>query len=122
MGRGQGETSFNLPTTPEWGAVLGAVIDGLEQRDDVNGHRVGVVGQSLGAIYAPLAAAGEPRLKACIANCGPYDWGTALPKMPKVSQELFRVRSHARTMDEAHELARRITLVGAAEHIRCPLL
>jgi 2,6-dihydroxypseudooxynicotine hydrolase len=121
-GPGQGETSFRLPTTHEWGAVLGAVIDGLEQRPDVNGHSVGVVGQSLGAIYAPLAAAGEPRLKACIANCGPYDWGTVLPKMPQVSQEVFRVRSHAKSMDEAHALARKITLVGAAEQIRCPLL
>ena len=72
------------------------------KRGDVNGHSVGVVGQSLGAIYAPLAAAGEPRLKACIANCGPYDWGTVLPKMPQVSQEVFRVRSHAKTMEEAH--------------------
>jgi dienelactone hydrolase len=36
--------------------------------------RVGVVGQSLGALYAPLAAAGEPRLMGCTANCGPFDW------------------------------------------------
>ena len=94
-GPGQGETSFHLPVTHDWGPVIGAVIDVLERRDDVDGSRVGVVGQSLGALYAPLAAAGEPRLKACIANCGPFDWGTVLPKMPKVSQEVFRVRSHS---------------------------
>ena len=75
-GPGQGETSFRLPVTHEWGHVIGAVIDGLQARNDVDGDRVGVVGQSLGALYAPLAAAGEPRLKACIANCGPFDWGT----------------------------------------------
>jgi dienelactone hydrolase len=121
-GPGQGETSFHLPTTHEWGPVLGAVLDELEKRNDVDGHRVAVVGQSLGALYAPLAAAGEPRLKACIANCGPYDWGTVLPKMPKVSQEVFRVRSHAKTMDEAHALARKITLEGVAQRIMCPLL
>jgi alpha-beta hydrolase superfamily lysophospholipase len=121
-GPGQGETAFHLPTTHEWGAVLGAVIDVLEKRSDVDGRRVGVVGQSLGAIYVPLAAAGEPRLKACIANCGPFDWGTVLPKMPKVSQEVFRVRSHAKTMDEAYALSRMITLEGRAEHIKCPLL
>jgi dipeptidyl aminopeptidase/acylaminoacyl peptidase len=121
-GPGQGETSFHLPTTHEWGAVLGAVIDVLEKRSDVDGARVGVVGQSLGAIYAPLAAAGEPRLKACIANCGPFDWGMVLPKMPQVSQEVFRVRSHAKSMDEAYALARKITLEGEAQRIRCPLL
>ena len=37
---------------PELG-VIGAVIDVLERRDDVDGSRVGVVGQSLGALYAP---------------------------------------------------------------------
>jgi 2,6-dihydroxypseudooxynicotine hydrolase len=42
--------------------------------------------------------------------------------MPKVSQEVFRVRSHAKTMEEAHLLARKITLEGVAERIKCPLL
>ena len=40
-GPGQGETSFHLPTTSEWGPVLGAVIDVLEKRNDVDGSRVG---------------------------------------------------------------------------------
>jgi dienelactone hydrolase len=121
-GPGQGETSFRLPVTHEWGRVIGAVIDVLQARDDVDGHSVGVVGQSLGALYAPLAAAGEPRLKACIANCGPFDWGTVLPKMPKVSQEVFRVRSHSKTIEEAHERGRLLTLEGRSQNIRCPLL
>jgi 2,6-dihydroxypseudooxynicotine hydrolase len=121
-GPGQGETSFHLPVTHEWGGVIGAVIDVLERRDDVDGSRVGVVGQSLGALYAPLAAAGEPRLKACIANCGPFDWGTVLPKMPKVSQEVFRVRSHSKTIEECHERGKALTLEGRAENSRCPLL
>ena len=98
------------------------MIDVLQTRDDVDGHRVGVVGQSLGALYAPLAAAGEPRLKGCIANCGPFDWGTVLPKMPKVSQEVFRVRSHSKTIEEAHERGRLLTLEGRSQNIKCPLL
>lgn len=121
-GPGQGETAFRLPIRPDWGRVIGAVIDVLEQRSDVNGHAVGVVGQSLGALYAPLAAAGEPRIKACIANCGPFDWAATLPKLPKVSQEVFRVRSRAATPAEAEELACQLTLDGKAERISCPLL
>lgn len=121
-GPGQGETAFKLPARPDWGRVLGAVIDVLERRGDVDGRAVGVVGQSLGALYAPLAAAGEPRLKACIANCGPYDWGTTLPKMPKVSQETFRVRSHSATLEDALKYAKQFTLEGTAQNIRCPLL
>jgi len=121
-GPGRGETSFLLPTTHEWGPVLGAVINELEKRADLDGSRVGVVGQSLGALYAPLAAAGEQRLKACIANCGPYDFGKILPSMPPASQEVFRVRSHAKTIPEAHQIAKKLTLEGVAERIRCPLL
>ena len=121
-GPGQGETLFYLPATHEWGRVIGAVIDVVERRDDLDAHRVGVVGQSLGALYAPLAAAGEPRIKACIANCGPYDAGRLLPKLPPLHQEVFRAGAHARTAAEAQRVADKITLVGAAERIACPLL
>jgi 2,6-dihydroxypseudooxynicotine hydrolase len=121
-GPGQGETAAALPVRPDWGRVLGAVIDVLERRNDVDGGRVGVVGQSLGALYAPLAAAGEPRLKACIANCGPFDWGEVLPKMPRVSQTVFRVRSRAASDAEMFALATRFTLDGVAQNISCPLL
>jgi 2,6-dihydroxypseudooxynicotine hydrolase len=121
-GPGQGETAFALPVTPHWGRVLGTVIDALRERADVDGDSVGVVGQSLGALYAPLAAAQEPRLKACISNCGPYDWSKILPQMPKVSQEVFRVRSHSKTLAEAQKLAEQLTLERQAENIRCPLL
>src|SRR5262245_40773850 len=64
-GPGQGETAVRLPITNRWGAVIGAVIDVLESRSDVDSSNVAVVGQSLGALYAPLAAAFEPRIKAC---------------------------------------------------------
>jgi 2,6-dihydroxypseudooxynicotine hydrolase len=121
-GPGQGETAFKFPITAQWGKVIGAVIDVLEQRIDVDGRKVAVVGQSLGALYAPLAAAFEPRIKACVSNCGPFDFGPVLPTMPAASQETFRVRSYAKTLVEAHEIARGLTLAGVAQEIKCPLL
>src|SRR5215467_12603899 len=121
-GPGQGETAFQLPITNRWGAVIGAVIDVLESRSDVDGSNVAVVGQSLGALYAPLAAAFEPRIKACVSNCGPFDFGAVLPTMPAASQETFRVRSHAKTEAEARDIARGLTLEGVAQRINCPLL
>jgi pimeloyl-ACP methyl ester carboxylesterase len=99
-GPGQGETAFKLPITTQWSKVIGAVIDVLEQRTDIDGRKVAVVGQSLGALYAPLAAAFEPRIKACVSNCGPFDFGPVLPTMPAASQETFRVRSYANTLAE----------------------
>jgi len=121
-GPGQGESAFKLPVRSEWGPVIGAVIDHLEQRPDVDGRSVGIVGQSLGALYAPLATAFEPRLRACISNCGPFDFGRVLPSMPAPSQETFRVRCHAKTHAEAQLTANRLTLEGVAQQIRCPLL
>jgi len=79
-------------------SVIGAAIDVLERRDDVDARRIGVVGQSLGALYAPLAAAGEPRIRVCIANCGLYNLDRLLQKSPPpLQQEVFRAGSHART-------------------------
>jgi 2,6-dihydroxypseudooxynicotine hydrolase len=121
-GPGQGESAFALPVRTDWGKAIGAVIEGLGGRRDVDAARLGVVGQSLGAFYAPLAAAQEPRIKACIANCGPYDWGRVLPQMPTVSQEVFRVRSHSATIEQAWAFAKTMTLEGAAARIACPLL
>ena len=121
-GPGQGETAFRLPIRTDWGRVISAVIDVLERRDDVDGGRVGVVGQSLGAFYAPLAASGEPRLKACVANCGPFDFAPVLPQMPLVSQQVFSARAHALTQAQADAAAAQLTLEGKAQRIRCPLL
>jgi dienelactone hydrolase len=122
-GPGQGEVAFDAPITPDWGNVVGAVIDHLQTRDDVDSERVGIVGQSLGAIYAPLAAAFEPRLKACVANCGPFNFGPVLPQMPLVSQDLFRIRAGLKTIEEGHGYANELNLGnGRAERIKCPLL
>ena len=42
--------------------------------------------------------------------------------MPKVSQEVFRVRSHSKTIEECHQRGKALTLEGRAQNIRCPLL
>jgi 2,6-dihydroxypseudooxynicotine hydrolase len=42
--------------------------------------------------------------------------------MPKVSQEVFRVRSHSKTIEEAHARRKVLTLEGRAQNITCPLL
>ena len=101
---------------------MGAVIDALSAHPEVDANRVGVVGQSLGAFYSPLSAALEPRLKACISNCGPFDFGPVLPQMPMVSQDLFRIRSHLRTLKQALEFAHELTLKSKAQSIACPTL
>jgi dienelactone hydrolase len=122
-GPGQGETAFWLPIRPDWGRVIGAVIDVLMQRSDVDGDRVGVVGQSLGALYAPRAAALEPRIKACVANCGPFDYGALYIARPKTHlTQMFLVRSHSTTYEQGLEAAKSLSLNDVAKKITCPLL
>jgi predicted esterase YcpF (UPF0227 family) len=40
------------------------------------------LGISLGGYYAPRTVAFEKRIRAAIANCGPYNWGALWEKLP----------------------------------------
>lgn len=121
-GPGQGETSQWLKIRPDYEKAVGAAIDYLESRGDVDAGRVGLNGASLGGYYAPRAAAYEPRVKACVGNCGPYDWSECFYIIPQVTREAYQHYSGASSMEEAFELSKTMTLKGAAERISCPLL
>ena len=57
-------------------------------RPDVDASRIALEGLSLGGYLAPRAAAFEPRLAACIANGGVYDFmGSRVPEA--LTRELF---------------------------------
>ena len=72
-GPGQGEAEYDFPICPEYEKPVGAVIDYLETRSDVDTTRIGVWGVSLGGYYAPRAACFEKRIKACVALSGAYE-------------------------------------------------
>lgn len=74
-GPGQGALLVNqsIPMIPEWDRVVSAVIDSIENRQDVDRGRIAVHGWSLGGHLAPRAAAGESRIAAVIAD--PALWG-----------------------------------------------
>ena len=119
-GPGQGEAEYEFPILPEYEAAVAAVIDYLETRDDVDAARVGLWGVSFGGYYAPRAAAFEPRAKACIGISGPFNFGPLF--RASGGNEVFRVRAHAKTMEEAFEIADRVDLTGIAANITCPLM
>ncbi|MDH4117036.1 MAG: esterase FrsA [Acidimicrobiia bacterium] len=111
-GPGQGEVSLRLPIRADYEAATAATIDYLESRGDVDVDRIGVNGASLGGYYAARVAALEPRVKATIANCGPYDWGECFDDLPIVTREAYRHYSGATTMDEARAKASELNLRG----------
>ena len=121
-GPGIGESEYESVIEPCWEKPLGAVLDWLEARPDVDAGRAGALGVSLGGYYAARAAAFEQRLCAAIDLAGPYSLGAAWEALPGLTKEAFRVRSGSRTTEEARDQARRLDLAGVAERIRCPLL
>ena len=120
-GPGQGEAEYDFPICPEYERPVGAVIDYLETRTDVDTTRIGVWGVSLGGYYAPRAACFEKRIKACVALSGAYQRRTTFEGRPVINVETFRVRSHSKNLDEASQVAARMTLKGHAKNITCPI-
>jgi len=119
----------NLPLTPFTEGVAGACVDYLEGRTDVDPERIGIVGISLGGYYAPRAAAFEKRLKCCVAWGGVWNWQEAREwRMTQEKQpssvppfQLLWVTGKD-TVEEANEVADKMTLEGVADKITCPLL
>lgn len=120
-GPGQGEAEYDFPIRGNYETATSAVIDFIETRDDVDASRLGMWGVSLGGYYAPRSAAHDKRIKACIALSGPYDWGEAWDRLPGLTREAFRVRSHSASVDDARKVAATLSLKDCARNIACPI-
>ena len=59
---------------PDWEAVITPVIDFAVQQPGVDQERISLIGNSMGGVLAPRAAAFEPRIKALMAIDGVYDF------------------------------------------------
>ena len=120
-GPGQGEAEYDFPIRGNYETAVTAVVDYVMTRRDVDTSRIGLWGVSLGGYYAPRAAAFEPRLKACIALSGPYDFAEAWDGLPELTREAFRVRSHCATQVDAKRNAATLSLKDVASRITCPM-
>lgn len=121
-GPGQGEAEYDLAIRGDWEVPGGAIIDRLVTEPSLDPGRIGVWGVSLGGYYAPRMASGEPRVRACIALAGPYNFAENWDNLPILTREAFRVRSKSPDLDTARARAGELSLAGRAELIRCPLL
>jgi dienelactone hydrolase len=121
-GPGQGEAEYAHAIRGDFEVPAAAIVDWLLTRDDVDTTRIGLWGVSMGGYLAPRAAAFEKRISACIALAGPYDFGEIWDNLPELSREVFRVRSHCATQEEAKAHSATLTLGGGiARQIDCPL-
>jgi len=120
-GPGQGEGAADGPVPYDFEGPLGAVIDALEERDDVDSGRVGLFGRSMGGYLTGRAAAFDSRVRAVSASGGVFDlvqtWEFCKPHTHGSFREMLQVA----TLEEAREKAVDFTLRGVAERISCPL-
>jgi dienelactone hydrolase len=121
-GPGQGECGYTSHIRPDYEAAITCVLDALMGRSDMDMNRVGMAGVSLGGYYAERALAFEPRVKAAVGNCGPWNFAECWPVLPSLTRAGFEHHSGARSEAEAVANANKISLEGVAGKIKQPLL
>jgi 2,6-dihydroxypseudooxynicotine hydrolase len=121
-GPGQGECGYNSYIRPDYEAAVSTALDVLTKRNDIDPNRIGLAGVSLGGYYAPRAAAFEPRVKAAVGNCGPYNFSENWDNLPSLTRAAFRYHSGAKDEAEAKVKAGQLSLEGVAHKIKQPLL
>jgi pimeloyl-ACP methyl ester carboxylesterase len=121
-GPGQGETGFVLRIRPDYEVAVAAMLDALEDRDDLDMGRVAAVGVSLGGYYAPRAAAFEPRVKAVAGISGAYDMGANWEGLPPLTRATLAHHTGAADDDEARAKASDLSLDGVLGRLTQPAL
>ncbi|HTP97184.1 MAG TPA: alpha/beta fold hydrolase [Burkholderiales bacterium] len=120
-GPGQGEAEYDFAIRGDYEVTVRTVIDWLQGNTAIDAQRIGLWGVSLGGYYAPRAAAFEPRVQACIALSGPYDFAALWQQLPLLTRETFRVRAKCASDEAGRRHAATLSLEGVAAQIRCPL-
>lgn len=121
-GRGGMLRLHKVLARPDYEKPIGAIVDYLKGRTDVDGDRVALFGLSMGGFYCARAAAYEKRIKACVFHFGAYDaLGEIYDFYPPLRSQ-FQWIVGANSEAETRKLLSRFTLEGSAERIECPLL
>jgi 2,6-dihydroxypseudooxynicotine hydrolase len=105
--------------------AVGAVIDVLERRPEIDPERIGICGRATSGLLVIRSAAQDKRLKAVVAHPGSFDWAPyferQFPFYPS-QLELFTVLG-ARSIAEGLDLVGRELVLG--EHlaeVQAPML
>ena len=121
-GPGQGMTWQQMKLRPDFEAPVGAVLDILEKRPELDAKRFGIWGRSMGGYAGPRVTAHDKRIKACIALGGYFDMASFWDTSSDVLLDILQFAFGADDRTQAREMARRFTLSGSAENIECPVL
>jgi len=118
-----------VASRPDYEVPTSAIVDYLQTRDDIDPTRIGLLGISLGGYYAPRGAAYEPRITACAAWGGVYDYGAVWRHRWETRSETVSVPfwqlpwvMGTDNMEQALDRAKRWTLADVLPHLTQPLL
>jgi dienelactone hydrolase len=117
-----------LVTRHDYEKPVGAAIDWLQKRSEIDAQRIGIVGSSLGGYYVARAAAFEPRLKAAVAWGAIYDyhrvWVRRMAGQGTIAAPRFQLMfiTGTNTMEAAVEKVKDFRVADFAGRIRCPFL
>ncbi len=117
-GPGQGEAGRVNAIRPDSEAAIGALLEALQPRTDLDSGRVAIAGPGLGAYYAARAAAMDRRICAVAMLGGPY----TLMLRSAITAAKFMHEARISDEAEARAYAARFTLEGIARRIAQPLL
>jgi pimeloyl-ACP methyl ester carboxylesterase len=100
-----------------------AALDYLAARPEVDADQIALLGLSMGSYWAPLIASRDPRVKACASAHACYGDKTSMfeqasPRFKQVFMYMAGIHDEA----EFDRMAARMTLVGRARDIACPML
>ncbi|MFN7088152.1 MAG: alpha/beta hydrolase family protein [Burkholderiales bacterium] len=117
-GPGQGLVSTQLKMRPDYEVVIHAVTDYVCSRDDLDGRRLAVGGISYGGLFACRAAAFDERVRAAVSVSSWYTPAGLYAHAPALTQTSVRHYFG----ENAAQVQAAITMAGAAERIKVPLL
>jgi dienelactone hydrolase len=120
-GQGESRKHFAMDQTSAVSLVT-AAIDYLTGRPDLDGGRLAVLGTSMGAAAALLAASSDRRIKALVEIAGFYYPTAWWDRFPPGIKEFLRYIMGARDQEELLELVQQVNLEGKIKDIECPLL
>ncbi|MET3953179.1 alpha-beta hydrolase superfamily lysophospholipase [Rhodococcus sp. OAS809] len=131
-GPGQGEAlRRGVLARADFEVAISAAIDFVSERPDVNADRVGLVGHSLGGLYAARAAASDSRLRGTVIASAPFDLLANLTGGDSSDTDetamgffvaLYSELTGSQSLDEALRKLADFHLRDAVKNIHTPLL
>ena len=125
-GPGQYESAVNgiSVSVPNWIEAANAVMDWMVARPELDPQRIAVTGNSFGSFFGTLAAANEPRFRACAvsATCLEPTCHTIFEEASPTFKRRFMYMSGYTDEQQFNEFCKTLTWEGHAEHIRVPYL